>query len=252
MGESTESGRRALVVIPALNEAKALPSTLQQFMNSPSIDGWSISAVVIDDGSTDGTSDVARNAGILCLRHPVNCGVGAAMRTGFKYALAKGYDAVVQVDADGQHPINEISNLISNLDDSDVVVGSRFLAGPWEASFIRRMAMRFLGFLVKISTGKKFTDPTSGFRVAGPRAIKFFAVNYPSEYLGDTVESLVLAHRHGLKMKEIPASLEVRQHGAASHTPARAGLHVFRAAGMIILTAGVWRTNPQSKETVDN
>jgi glycosyltransferase involved in cell wall biosynthesis len=252
VSESRGLGRKALVVIPALNESKALPSTLSQFSTLSTIAGWDITAVVIDDGSTDGTSEVASKAGILCLRHPVNCGVGAAMRTGFKYALSNGYDAVVQVDADGQHPINEISNLISSLDDCDVVVGSRFLAGPWEASVIRKMAMKFLGFLVKISTGKKFTDPTSGFRVAGPRAIKFFAENYPSEYLGDTVESLVLAHRHGLKMKEIPASLELRQNGVASHTPARAGLHVFRAAGMIILTAGVWRTNPQSKETVDN
>ena len=252
MSESRGRGRKALVVIPALNESKALPSTLGQFSNLSSIEGWEITAVVIDDGSTDGTSDVANNAGIRCLRHPVNCGVGAAMRTGFQYAYLNGFDAVVQVDADGQHPINEISDLISNLDEFDVVVGSRFLAGPWEASLIRRLAMRFLGFLVKVSTGKRFTDPTSGFRVAGPRAIKFFAENYPSEYLGDTVESHVLAHRHGLTMKEIPAALEVRQHGAASHTPAREGLHVFRAAGMIILTAGVWRTNPKSTVTIDN
>ena len=126
---------------------------------------------------------------------PYNLGVGGAMRAGYRYALRHRYDAAVQVDADGQHDPTYLKLLVDGLEPRDIVVGARFAGeGEYRARGPRRWAMRLLAFTLTRLAGNKMTDVTSGFRAANRRAIRVFADHYPAEYLGDTVESLVIAH----------------------------------------------------------
>ena len=223
-----------LVVIPALNEARNLPSVLSEFkaLNSP------IDVVVVDDGSSDETFQIAQKAGVTALKLPFNLGVGAAMRLGFRFALENGYSTVIQVDADGQHVPSEISSLLSALENFDVVIGSRFATGAsgFDVAGSRRFAMRILAFSISRIVGENLTDVTSGFRASGLRAIELFAKSYPPEYLGDTIESLVIAHRHGLKVREVPTTIRQRLTGTSSQTTIKALVYTVRAALVLLLS----------------
>jgi glycosyltransferase involved in cell wall biosynthesis len=234
---AAEEERNLLVVVPAFNEEVVIRNTIKALKALPDIPGWAISTVVVNDGSFDKTACEAHRGGVPVISHPFNCGVGIALRTGFRWAQIHKYDAVIQIDADGQHPSEEIEALLKTLldSDADIVIGSRFLEGNWDTTRLRRIAMTGLAKLVSWGTESKITDATSGFRVSGPRAIDLFAKSYPGEYLGDTVESLVLAHKHGLSIVEVPAGLRERQGGQASHLRIRSSLHVMRVFVMVFL-----------------
>ena len=232
MHSNTKQG--VLVVIPAFNEAKNLGSVLLEVKQvQPSFD-----VIVVDDGSTDGTAGVAKSAGVPVLALPFNLGVGAAMRLGFKYAEDHGYSAVVQVDADGQHVPGEIDSLLERLVDHDVVIGSRFAQGAssFDVSRTRRIAMRFLAISLSNITKCKLTDVTSGFRASGPKAISLFATSYPPEYLGDTIESLVIAHRSTLLITEVPATIRERTSGTSSQSTFKALVYTLRAVAVLALS----------------
>lgn len=215
---------RTLVAIPALNESATLSAVVAEVRTAvPGVD-----VLVVDDGSSDGTADVARAAGADVLVLPFNVGVGGAMRTAFRYARIHGYDQLVQVDADGQHVPGHIPDLLAALEGASVVIGGRFSAG-YPVHGPRRWAMRVLARSLSQVCATPLTDTTSGFRAADRRAIALFADHYPAEYLGDTVESLVLAARSGLTVREVPVTMRPRQGGSASHSPVRAGLQLGRA-----------------------
>jgi glycosyltransferase involved in cell wall biosynthesis len=216
---------RTLVAIPALNEAATIGAVIAEVREAVP----SAAVLVVDDGSTDGTAAAARAAGARVLTLPFNVGVGGAMRTAFLYAHDHGFDAVVQVDADGQHVASCIPTLVAALDDASVVVGSRFGDGDYDVRGPRRWAMRMLASSLSRVCRTALTDTTSGFRAADARAISLFARHYPAEYLGDTVESLVIAARAGLPVREVAVQMRARQGGAASHSPVRAGLYLGRA-----------------------
>jgi glycosyltransferase involved in cell wall biosynthesis len=227
-----EPARRLLVVIPALNEQESVGHVVKEVLSAvPSAD-----VLVVDDGCSDDTSAVARRAGAQTLIMPFNVGVGGAMRAGFRYALQEGYDAVVQVDADGQHDARELPPLLAALEGHDVVVGARFAGrGAYAARGPRRWAMRLLAFVLSRLARTPLTDVTSGMRAAGPRAIRLFARHYPSEYLGDTVESLVIASRAGLRITQVPVTMRPRTTGAPSHKPWKAGIYLMRACLALLL-----------------
>ncbi len=215
-----------LIVIPAVDEAE----TVGQVVSAVRAECPTYAILVVDDGSTDDTVVSAERAGAMVASHAVNLGVGGAMRTGFHYAFRNGHDAVIQVDGDGQHPANQIGILLDGLAFNDIVVGSRF--GPdheYSIGFVRRLAIRILSRAVSIHCRTRLTDATSGFRAAGPRAIRLFASHYPIEYLGDTVESLVLAGKVGLTVAEVPVAMEPRQNGRPSQSPFAATMHLIRA-----------------------
>jgi glycosyltransferase involved in cell wall biosynthesis len=230
---------RTLVAIPAYNEELSLGSVLASLKEHHPLEH----VVVVDDGSFDGTAKVARAAGVRVLRHAINLGVGAAIGTAFKFAAANDYDRMIQLDADGQHRPDHLEELLVRLDDVDVVVGSRFAeGGTYKTTLSRRSVMRVIAGVVSLYTRTKLTDVTSGFRVSGRRAIELFAIHYPVEYLGDTVESLVFASRHGLKIAEVPVVMNERLAGLPSQSIVRASLYTGRI--LLILLLALIRSAP--------
>jgi len=225
---------RVLIVIPAWNEQDALPGVLAEVDDVTS----DVDILVVNDGSTDRTSEVARRCGVPVLDLPINLGVGGAMRAGFKYAQRHGYDVVVQLDADGQHDPRDVARLVDVLvqEDADLVIGARFAGrGTYTARGPRRWAMRGLSAVLSRVTGTRLTDSTSGFKAAGPRAIALFAPTYPAEYLGDTIESLVIAARAKLRVRQVPVEMRARAGGVPSHNPARASIFLLRAVLALLI-----------------
>lgn len=223
---------RVLVAIPALNEAETISRVIAEIEENFSHD-----VLVIDDGSSDLTGHLALTAGASLISHPYNMGVGAAMRSAFKFAHNKEYDVVVQVDADGQHLPSEIQKLINSLDSSDVSVGSRLIEETsYEFSKPRRAAILILSILLKLVSKQKIHDPTSGFRGANKKAIEIFSRHYPSEYLGDTVVSLLIASRFELKISEIKVQMNPRQGGLPSQNVLKSLIMLIRVIFFLMIS----------------
>lgn len=222
-----------LIAIPAWNEQGSIATVVASVQeHRPDAD-----ILVINDGSTDLTEIEARQAGARVVSLPFNVGVGGAMRTAFLYAKREGYQALVQVDADGQHDPADLDRLLDALGDADVVVGTRF--HPESMYFVggpRRWAMVLLSKALSWMNKGTISDPTSGFRSAGPKAIELFSVEYPADYLGDTVGSLSIAIRNGLVITERPVTMYFRQVGRPSKNALWSALYLGRATLAIIAT----------------
>ncbi|CAN5208641.1 glycosyltransferase family 2 protein [soil metagenome] len=223
---------RVLVVIPAFNEQTTLAGVVAEVRAAlPSAD-----VLVVDDCSTDRTRAVALAAAVQVLTLPINLGVGGAMRAGFRYALRYGYDAVLQVDGDGQHDPHDAPRLIAALADADLVIGARFAGtGDYDVRGPRRWAMRLLAGTLSRVTGTRLTDATSGFRVCNARTLELFARHYPAEYLGDTVETLVIVARAGLTVAQVPVTMRDRAGGQPSQSPVRAAVYLLRVCLALVL-----------------
>lgn len=232
---------RVLVAVPALNEAEAIGGVLDALSKVHPMGD----IVIIDDGSRDATASIARTRGASVVSHAINLGVGAAMGTAFKYAVMHKYDAVVQFDGDGQHRPEHVSELVAALVDADVVIGSRFAeGGTFKSSAARRGVQRLISWVVSAYARTRITDATSGFRIAGPRALAVFSEHYPVEWLGDTVESIVMAARQSLTVREIPVVMNERAGGAPSQSILRATLYTGRIL-LILGLASVRSAPPQ-------
>jgi glycosyltransferase involved in cell wall biosynthesis len=204
-----------LAVIPAYNESSTLSGVIRALRErAPGFD-----PIVIDDGSTDETSELAGALGAPVLRMPFNLGVGGAVQAGFKYALENGYDFVAQVDADGQHDPGELTKLLAGMDSPDrvdMVCGSRFLTNEhqYPAPISRRTGIHIFAFLLSRILSRPISDPTSGFRLYNRRAIELFASDYPHDY--PEVEAVLMLHHHQLRMREVPVKMYVRGGGRSS------------------------------------
>ena len=218
-----------LVVVPAWNEAQSVGSVVRDVREL----GFDV--LVVDDGSRDETSSVARANGAMVARLPVNLGVGAAMRCGFRFARERGYGAVVQCDADGQHPPAGIGVLVDAQASSasHMVIGSRFGASGQEQAYVvgrlRRRVMRLLARSASSAVGSTLTDATSGFRIIVEPLLGAFAASFPDNYLGDTYEAVVSAGRAGYSIAEIPVPMRQRAHGNSSASPWAALQFTLRA-----------------------
>jgi len=221
-----ERARTTLIVMPAFNEEASVGATIVETRDAlPDVD-----ILVVDDGSLDATSQVAEAAGARVVTLPFNLGVGGAMRAGFRYALDNGYLSVVQVDSDGQHDPREVPQLIAALGSADLVLGARFAGkGSYRVRGPRAWAMRVLSSVLSRVAGTRLTDTTSGFRASGPRAIALFAEHYPAEYLGDTIETLVIAARTGCVVHQVPVAMRPRAGGTPSHNPLKSAVYLGRA-----------------------
>jgi glycosyltransferase involved in cell wall biosynthesis len=226
--------RGVLIAIPAWNEQGSIADVIAKVREHLPEAG----ILVVNDGSTDATPVIAAAAGADVVSLPFNVGVGGAMRTAFLYAKREGYQALAQVDADGQHDPADLEKILSGLQHADIVVGTRFheesmyfVGGP------RRWAMRLLSWSLSRMNKAPISDPTSGFRSAGRRAIELFAVNYPADYLGDTVGSLAIGIRHGMVVKEVPVTMYFRQAGRPSKNALWSALYLGRASLALIATS---------------
>lgn len=210
-----------LIVIPALDEEHALPNTIAKLQDLP--DDYEL--LVINDGSSDATGRVALELAktsrlpLYVLNLAWNSGIGVAVQTGYLFALDKGgYEYVIQFDADGQHDAGCIQLLVEECRSRrlDMCVGSRFLAnsGEFRSTFWRRQGIRFFSTLISVLTQMKITDPTSGFRCAGPRAWQSFANRYPDDY--PEPESLYWCIRNKFRVAEVPVLMHQRKTGMSS------------------------------------
>ncbi len=228
-----QAARRVLIIVPAWNEQDAVAQTVTEILATvPDAD-----LLVVDDGSSDLTAVRARAAGAHVCQLPFNLGVGGAMRTGYRHALRHGYDVAVQIDADGQHDPRYLPSLLARLDEANIVIGARFATpdDPYKVRGPRRWAMVLLATVLSRLARTRLTDVTSGFRVSDRRAIALFATHYPAEYLGDTVESLVIAAKSGCRIVQEPVTMRTRMAGRASHSPAKAAIYLFRAVVALVL-----------------
>lgn len=222
------------MIIPAYNEQEALPAVLAELAG---LDGFDV--VVVDDGSRDGTGSVARAAGVPVATLPYNLGIGGALRCGFRYAVEHGYQRAVQLDADGQHDPAELATLLAPLDDGvDLSIGSRFAVTDhdYEVGRTRGTAMGILRSMVRMLTGRSFTDTSSGFRAFSRPMLEFFAENYPSEYM-ESVEALLMAVNAGFTVEEVPTRMQARAAGEASTLRIRLVYHYLRVVLMVLVKA---------------
>ncbi len=224
-----------LIIIPAYNEQDAIRQVVGSVRQAlPEAD-----VLVINDGSTDGTTAEAEAAGAIVVQHPFNLGIGGAVQTGLKFALANGYDYVIRLDGDGQHDAAEIQLLLSALRSrrSDMSVGSRFLEKgvDWHIPLSRRIGISFFSWAVSLLIGERATDTTSGFCGMNRRATHVLATYLPQDY--PDVESRVLVHKAGLRQIELPVNMRARMTGVSSINAWRSIYYAFKVTVAMVTSA---------------
>jgi hypothetical protein len=233
---------RYLAVVPAYNEAAAIGPTVEAIQRqAPDFD-----VLVVDDGSDDATTRVARGAGATVLSLPFNVGIGGAVQSGYVYARENDYDVVVQIDGDGQHDPRHIHRLLDRLNgdpEVNMVTGSRFLASDgngYRSSAVRRVGIRLFSRVVSSITGQRVTDPTSGFRMTDRSGIELFARDYPHDY--PEVEAILLMHANSLSSREEPVVMEPRISGESAITMAQSVYYMVKV--LLAVFVGLFRTPP--------
>lgn len=223
---------RKLVIIPAYNESASIVNTVNDInKNAPDFD-----YVVINDHSKDNTLQVCKDVGLNVIDLPLNLGIGGAVQTGYLYACQNGYDIAVQFDGDGQHDAKYLNEMAETLvkEQADMVIGSRFIEKEgFQSSFTRRLGIRYFTFLIKILTGQKITDPTSGYRMCNRKIIELFAGNYPKDYPEPETTTWIL--RKKLKVLEIPVIMRAREEGVSSISLKKSFYYMFKVTMAIII-----------------
>lgn len=223
---------KMLVIIPAFNEEGNLEKTIQDIRdNAPDFD-----YIIINDCSTDQTLEVCRRHGYSYLNLPINLGIGGAVQTGYRYALYHGYDIAVQFDGDGQHSAKYLEEMVKQLEEAeaDMVIGSRFIAKEgFQSSILRRLGIRYFTILIKLLTGKKITDPTSGMRMINRKLLCKFTEDYPVDY--PEPESVVTALSEKYKVLEVPVAMNHREEGVSSISMGKSLYYMIKVSCAILI-----------------
>jgi len=225
---------KILIIIPAYNEGAGIGEVVRQVHEiNPDCD-----VVVVDDGSRDNTVRTARNAGAVVVSHPFNLGYGVAIQTGYKYAAAKGYDFVVQMDGDGQHDPSYVSRVLAPViaGETDFALGSRFLGiESYDPSLVRRIGMAFFCKLVSTLIGTDITDSTSGFQAFNSKVTRFFTTEvFPCDY--PDADMLLTLHRAGFRIKEVPVRMHASPSGRSMHAGWKPLYYIFKMLLSIFVT----------------
>ena len=237
---------RRVAIVPALNEAHTVGRVIDEIRGfDPGLE-----IVVVDDGSTDGTADVAAAKGARVLRLPFNIGIGGAVQTGFRFAFENGYDVAVRLDGDGQHDPAQLPAVLDPVlrGDADIAVGSRFAQAAesdgYRSSRSRRIGIRLLAWVVSRIAGQRVTDTTSGFQALNRRAIELFARDYPHDY--PEVEATVMVFRHRLRLLEVQVQMRERGGGRSSITALRSIYYMVKV--LLALFVGLFRRDVVTQE----
>lgn len=229
--------KKLLVIIPAFNEENNIVNTVNSIKNIES-EYCLIDYVVVNDCSIDNTLEICIKNNFNYINLPLNLGIGGAVQTGYKYACDNNYDYAIQFDGDGQHDANYIEPLISELEKGiDLVIGSRFInnISKFKSTKVRRIGISFLSFLIRVFTGKKITDPTSGFRACNKKVIKLFSINYPIDY--PEPDSIVYILKKGYSVFEIPVKMKERVNGLSSINTFKSVYYMIKVSLAIMITA---------------
>ena len=221
-----------LVIIPAYNEEGCIVDTVKDVVEHAK----GFDYIVINDCSSDETRKVLRRNNIHFVDLPVHLGIGGAVQTGYRYAYYHGYDTVVQFDGDGQHDAKYLNAMLEELEKGEVnmVIGSRFIEKKgFQSNSVRRIGITHFTRLIKMLTGTRITDPTSGYRMVDDKLIKYFAFNYPSDY--PEPESAVSILAKGWKITEIPVEMRARQAGKSSINFKKSIYYMIKVSIAIIL-----------------
>ena len=227
---------RRIAIVPAFNEAKNIGRVIDELR---AFDG-TFDIVVVSDGSTDATAEVARAHGAHVVKLPFNLGIGGAVQTGFRYASENGYELAVRCDGDGQHDPSELPKVLAPVlaGEADIVVGSRFTGDDgYRSSAARRVGIRILASVVSLIARQRVTDTTSGFQALNRKALQLFAADYPHDY--PEVEGMVMTIRHKLRLQEVPVRMREREHGQSSITALRSIYYMAKV--LLALFVGLFR-----------
>lgn len=223
---------KTLVIIPAYNEEECIEQVVKNVLEQ------NVDVIVINDGSRDKTSVNAKKTKAHVVDLPVNLGIGGAVQTGYLYAYKNDYDIAIQFDGDGQHNSSYIQNMIKELSNEniDMVIGSRFIDETgYKQTVMRMLGNKIISGMIRLYTGKKIYDTTSGYRAVNKKLIKKFAMNYPSDYPEPDTNLRIL--REGYKVKEIPVTMNKRNTGKSSITPLKSIYYMIKVSlAMFICT----------------
>lgn len=220
-----------LIIIPAYNEEQSILKTVSALKRFSPYD-----YIVIDDGSFDQTPAILKKENIESITLPINLGIGGAMQTGYKYARRNGYDYAIQLDADGQHDPSDLEALVTAIQTSgaDMVIGSRFYEKTnYRGAITRRAGIYYFYALLKVISGIRITDPTSGYRIVNHRVIELFAIDYPVDY--PEVEVLAKLAKQGYKVHEVKVEMNNRQGGSSSITRVKAFYYILKVTFFSII-----------------
>jgi len=205
------------VIIPAYNEEYSIKQVVKQLVELPMPDDYRVEIVVVNDCSSDNTKLICEKLDCVLLNLPSNLGIGGAVQTGFIYAYNNDFDFAVQVDGDGQHPADQLIKFIDKTKqtDADVIIGSRYIEKEgFQSSLQRRLGIGLLNFWIKLLTGIRVTDCTSGYRMLNRKSLKIVRDLYPDDY--PEPESIIIFHKNKLKIAEIPVVMKNREKGKSS------------------------------------
>ena len=223
-----------IIIIPAYNESGNIENTVRDIIeNAPNFD-----YIIVNDCSADNTLDICRKNHYNYINLPINLGIGGAVQAGYRYAYYHGYDTAVQFDGDGQHDAAYLSKLLSEMKQqgADMVIGSRFIENEgFQSSGIRRVGIRYFSRLIKLLTGQRITDPTSGMRMVNRKLLEEFTAAYPKDY--PEPESAVTVLKRGYKIAEVPVQMRSRAEGESSISMSKSVYYMIKVSLAILIAS---------------